>query len=163
MLNQLQLRRVGVFKRVLCNSAVKGSFCAEVVDFVMVFMNLIQKLYYIVYVVSVHAFKSLCWKAHSNDVWVDICKVQVETILLVSPFVPTDSFFYNRSHFSVIIGYNRVIMYYYYYYCYYFHYYSIVEVTFIIQWFNHYLYKIKLTLDSRRFILLSTSSMSLLN
>lgn len=29
--------------------------------------------YYIVYIVSVHAFESLCWKAHSNDVWVDIC------------------------------------------------------------------------------------------
>lgn len=29
--------------------------------------------HYIVYIVSVHAFKSLCWKAHSYDVWVDIC------------------------------------------------------------------------------------------
>lgn len=29
--------------------------------------------YYIVYIVSVHAFESLCWKAHSYDVWVDIC------------------------------------------------------------------------------------------
>lgn len=29
--------------------------------------------HYIVYIVSVHAFKSLCWKAHSYNVWVDIC------------------------------------------------------------------------------------------
>lgn len=29
--------------------------------------------HYIVYIVSVHAFESLCWKAHSYDVWVDIC------------------------------------------------------------------------------------------
>lgn len=29
--------------------------------------------YYIIYIVSVHAFESLCWKAHSNYVWVDIC------------------------------------------------------------------------------------------
>lgn len=29
--------------------------------------------YYIVYIVSVHAFESLCWKAHRYDVWVDVC------------------------------------------------------------------------------------------
>lgn len=29
--------------------------------------------YYIVYIVSVHAFESLCGKAHSYNVWVDIC------------------------------------------------------------------------------------------
>lgn len=29
--------------------------------------------YYIIYIVSVHAFKSLCWKAHCNDIWVNIC------------------------------------------------------------------------------------------
>lgn len=71
----------------------------QVVDFIMVFMLRVQKPvyrreaeevgteafrteqepkmknppYYIVYIVSVHAFESLCWKAHSYDVWVDIC------------------------------------------------------------------------------------------
>lgn len=73
----------------------------QVVDFIMVFMLRVQEPvyrreaeevicdlqgfgteqelkgenppYYIVYIVSVHAFESLCWKAHSYDVWVDIC------------------------------------------------------------------------------------------
>lgn len=34
--------------------------------------------YYVIYIVSVHAFESLCWKAHSNNVWVDICSVRVK-------------------------------------------------------------------------------------
>lgn len=29
--------------------------------------------YNVVYIVSVHSFESFCRKAHSNDVWIDIC------------------------------------------------------------------------------------------